>query len=77
MSHTYTTTPNLMSDALERAYAHAILTESQPLSLKKGLRTVGRALSRSAKFVGRVVTEVLNAQAEARARNMLHNRSPW
>lgn len=73
----YTTTPNLMSDALERAYAHAILTDSQPLSLKKGLRTVGRALSRGAKAVGRHIGAALNAQAEARARNMLRNRTYW
>ncbi|MGB6242922.1 MAG: hypothetical protein WBF69_10650 [Castellaniella sp.] len=77
MSYTYTTTPNLMSDALERAYANTVLTESRPLSLMKGLRSTGRALRRGAKAVGRGITAVLNAQAEARARNMLYNRSPW
>ncbi|MGB6006526.1 hypothetical protein [Castellaniella sp.] len=73
----YAHTPNLMSDALERAYAHTFLNETQPLSLKKGLRTVGRALSRGAKAVGRGIVAVINAQAEARARNMLYNRTPW
>ncbi|HET8598253.1 MAG TPA: hypothetical protein VFM22_10865 [Castellaniella sp.] len=73
----YAHAPNLMSDALERAYAHTILNESQPLSLMKGLRAVGRALNRGAKAVGRGVVAALNAQAEARARNMLYNRAHW
>lgn len=73
----YAFTSNLMSDALERAYSHAFLTETQPLSLKKGLRAVGRALSRGAKAVGRGIVVAINSQAEARARNMLYNRAPW
>lgn len=73
----YIVTPNLMSDALERAYANAVLTDSQPLSLKKGLRTAGRTLSRGAKAVGRHIAAALHAQAEARARNMLRNRTYW
>lgn len=73
----YVYTPNLMSDALERAYAHTILNESQPLPLMKGLRKAGRALRRGAKAVGRGLVNMINAQAEARARNMLYNRAPW
>jgi hypothetical protein len=75
MSYAYT--PNLMSDALERAYSHAFLSETQPLCLKKGLRTLGRALSRGAKTAGRGIVAAINAQAEARARNMLYNRAYW
>ncbi|MBV2180737.1 hypothetical protein [Castellaniella sp. MT123] len=75
MNHVYT--PNLMSDALERAYAYTILNESQPLGLTKGLRAAGRALRRGAKAVGRGVANMINAQAEARARNMLYNRTHW
>lgn len=75
MSHTYT--PNLLSDALERAYLDATFNESRPLSLKKGLRKVGHALARGTKAVGRWTVAAINAQAEARARNMLYNRAPW
>ncbi|MFT0532219.1 hypothetical protein ACMHYJ_05195 [Castellaniella hirudinis] len=72
------TTPSLMmSDALERAYAHTILSESQPLSLKKGLSAVGRTLRRGAKAFARGTAAVINAQAEARARSMQYTRSPW
>jgi len=74
---TYAYAPSLMSDALERAYSHAFLTDTQPLSLKKGLRAVGRALSRGAKATGRTVATILNDYAEIRARNMLHNRTYW
>ncbi|WP_322995678.1 hypothetical protein [Castellaniella sp.] len=72
------TTQNLMmSDALERAYAQTILSESESLSLKKGLLAVGRALRRGAKAFARSTAAVINAQAEARARSMQYTRSPW
>ncbi|MER1940995.1 hypothetical protein ABS755_09845 [Castellaniella sp. FW104-16D08] len=75
MSHTYT--PNLLSDSLERAYLHASLDESKPLSLQKGVRKVGRLLARGTRAFGRGVVVAINAHAEARARNMLYNRAPW
>ncbi|WP_323011919.1 hypothetical protein [Castellaniella sp.] len=72
------TTQNLMmSDALERAYAQTILSESESLSLKKGLFAAGRALRRGAKAFARGIAAVINAQAEARARSMQYTRSPW
>lgn len=39
-----THTPNLLSDALERAYSHSLLDAThQPLQVGKGIRTAGRA----------------------------------
>ncbi len=72
-----TYTPNLLSDALERAYSHSILSASQPLSLSKGARQAGRLLARAAAATGRFIASVINAQAEARARDMRYSRTPW
>ncbi|CAM5783466.1 hypothetical protein [Castellaniella caeni] len=73
----YVQTPNLLSDALERAYAHSILNESQPLSIGKGLKKIGHGLRRAAKAVGRGIASTINAQVEVRARNMLYKRLYW
>ncbi|MGA0583765.1 MAG: hypothetical protein ACO2ER_07650 [Castellaniella sp.] len=73
-----THTPNLLSDALERAYSYSLLDAThQPLQLGKGIRTVGRALGRAARATGRFIANVINAQAEARARDMRYSRTPW
>ncbi|MFV0284626.1 MAG: hypothetical protein ACK5JE_12705 [Castellaniella sp.] len=74
----YTTqTPNLLSDALERAYSLSALSASEPLSLGKAARTLGRTIGRGAAATGRFIASVINAQAEARARDMRYSRTPW
>ncbi|MGB7484456.1 hypothetical protein [Castellaniella ginsengisoli] len=75
MAATHTTT--LLSDALERAYSNSILSASQPLSLRKGIRRTGRLIGRAAVATGRFIASVINAQAEARARDMRFSRTPW
>ncbi|MGB3423910.1 MAG: hypothetical protein WBF84_01060 [Castellaniella sp.] len=72
-----TQTPNLLSDALERAYSQSILNASQPLSLSKIARRLGRTLGRAATATGRFIADAINAQAEARARAMDYTRTPW
>lgn len=73
-----THTPNLLSDALERAYSRSFLdTSYQPLQLGKAVRQLGRALKRAATATGRFIADAINAQAEARARDMHYTRTPW
>ncbi|GEM_PF-1405532 len=73
-----TQTPNLLSDALERAYSRSLLDAThQPLQLGKAARKAGRALGRAAAATGRFIASVINAQAEARARDMRYSRTPW
>lgn len=73
-----TQTPNLLSDALERAYSRSLLdTTQQPLQLGKAIRSLGRTLARAAAATGRFLANVINAQAEARARDMRYSRTPW
>ncbi|HET8703653.1 hypothetical protein [Castellaniella sp.] len=74
-----TQTPNLLSDALERAYSRSLLdtTRQQPLQLGKSIRGLGRAIGRATVATGRFIASVINAQAEARARDMRYSRTPW
>ena len=73
-----TQTPNLLSDALERAYSRSLLDATQqPLQLGKAIRSLGRLIGRGAAATGRFLANVLNAQAEARARDMRYSRTPW
>ncbi|MHA3904105.1 hypothetical protein ACTPOE_11275 [Castellaniella sp. WN] len=73
-----TQTPNLLSDALERAYSRSLLDATQqPLQLGKAIRGLGRTLGRAAVATGRFIANVINAQAEARARDMRYSRTPW
>jgi hypothetical protein len=73
-----TQTPNLLSDALERAYSRSLLdTSYQPLQLGKAARQLGRLIGRGAAATGRFIASVINAQAEARARDMRYSRTPW
>lgn len=66
-----------LSDAIERAYSHAIFDATRPLSLKKGIKKLGAGLWSAGKAVGRFVGDAINAQAEARARDMRYSRTPW
>ena len=73
-----TQTPNLLSDALERAYSRSLLdTQYQPLQLGKAARRLGRLIGRGTTATGRFIASVINAQAEARARDMRYSRTPW
>lgn len=81
-------TPNsmLLSDALERAYS-ATTRRSSPRAhhsascmLKaagRALGTTGRALRHAARATGHFIGDVINAQAEARARSQRYSRTPW
>jgi len=72
-----TQTPNLLSDALERAYSQSYFYNAQPLSLTKIAQQLGRAVTRAAVATGRFMAAAINAQAEARARDMRYTRAPW
>lgn len=76
---TYTSAQHtmLLSDALERAYSFAILNATHPLSVGNGIKVVGRGLRRAALATGHFVADVINAQAEARARDQRYSRTPW
>lgn len=74
----HASTPHLqMSDALERAYGNFALDATRPLCLKSGLRKVGASLWHAGKAAGRFLGDAINAQAEARARDMRYSRTPW
>jgi hypothetical protein len=67
----------LFSDALERAYMHATLSDSRPLSITRGI-------VKSARFVGRIGAKVLRivgrhmaALNDARARDVRFTHSQW
>ena len=66
-------TPNLLSDALERAYSQSYFYNVQPLSLSK----IAHKLGRAAAATGRFIAAAINAQAEARAAAMHYTRTPW
>ena len=72
-----TQTPNLLSDALERAYSQSFFYNAQPVSLSQTAHQLGRVLARAAATTGRFVAAAINAQAEARARDMRYTRAPW
>ena len=75
MQATYT--PNLLSDALERAYSQSYFYNVQPLSLTKAAHKLGRAVARATVATGRFIAAAINAQAEARAAAMQYTRTPW
>ncbi len=66
-----------MSDAFERAYASSVLNESEPLDAGKHLRKLGGLLRRGLTRVSRTINNVINAQAEARARDQRYSRTAW
>ncbi|MFA7438135.1 hypothetical protein [Castellaniella sp.] len=66
-----------LSDALERAYSNFAFDAPQPLCLKSGLKKLGASLWHAGKAAGRFLGEAINAQAEARARDMRYSRTPW
>lgn len=81
-------TPNsmLLSDALERAYNDATILRSSSRVPSAGcmlraaghaLGATGRTLGRAARATGRFIGNVINAQAEARARSQRYTRTPW
>jgi hypothetical protein len=72
-----TQTPNLLSDALERAYSQSFFYSAQPVSLSQTAHKLGRVLARAAVATGRFIAAAINAQAEARARDMRYTRAPW
>lgn len=69
----YGNTPALFSDALERAYSQAVMDTSESLSIKDMAKSIARGAKRAARAIG----EVINAQAEARARDARYSRTQW
>lgn len=67
----------LLTDSREREYAHLVYNEMRPLSLSAGLCAVGRAIHKVTSACTRKVAEVVNAQAEARARDQRFSRTAW
>lgn len=61
---------SLLSDALERNYSNNAYNGYEPLSLKQGMLKVAKTLGKAAKATGRFLADAINAQAEARARDM-------
>ncbi|HUH40896.1 MAG TPA: hypothetical protein VL024_08500 [Castellaniella sp.] len=73
----YGNTPALFSDALERAYTQAVMDTSESLSIKDMLRSTARFTKRAVVATGRLIGEIINAQAEARARDAYYSRAQW
>ncbi len=73
----YGNTPALFSDALERAYSQAIMDTSDSLSIKDMLVGIARGAKRAGARVARGIGEIINAQAEARARDARYSRTQW
>jgi hypothetical protein len=70
-------TPNLLSDAIERAYSYSLQNAVPPLALDKVFAKIGRAISGAFFATGRFIARAINAQAEARAQAMRYTRTPW
>lgn len=66
-----------MSDAFERAYAASLRDTFEPSRSGQLLRKLGHGLRRALKAVSRSINDVLNAQAEARARDQRYSHTPW
>lgn len=67
----------LLSDAMERAYIHATLSDTQPLSITRGLIKVGKTVG---KFSARVLRSGIRHMAalnDARARDVRFTHSQW
>lgn len=77
MVHTSIQNPMLLPDAVERAYSMTFMNDTRALSLRHGLRAAGRAARRAAVATGRFVADVINAQAEARARDQRYSHTAW
>ncbi|MER1968018.1 hypothetical protein [Castellaniella sp. GW247-6E4] len=73
----YGNTPALFSDALERAYTQAVMDTSESLSIKDMVKSIARGAKRIGSRTARTIGEVINAQAEARARDARYSRSQW
>lgn len=61
---------SLLSDAFERDFSNNAYQGHEPLSLKQGILKVGKFISKAARATGRFMADAINAQAEARARDM-------
>lgn len=70
-------TPTLLSDALERAYMQATLSDTQPLSITRGIIKVVKVVG---KFSARVLRSGIRHMAalnDARARDVRFTHSQW
>ncbi len=66
---------SLISDSLERSYSNFVMDNgAQPLSFKRGLRRIGAGTLKAAKASAKFLGEAINAQAEARVRDISHRR---
>lgn len=61
---------SMLSDALERDYSNNIYQGNRPVSLKQGFLKVAAVVVSAAKVCSRFMADAINAQAEARARDM-------
>lgn len=70
-------TPTLLSDALERAYMQATISDTQPLSITRGIIKVGKVVG---KFCARILRSGIRHMAalnDARARDVRFTHSQW
>ena len=61
---------SMLSDSLERDYSNNVYQENRPVSLKQGFFKVAKVIAKAAKATSRFMAAAINAQAEARARDM-------
>lgn len=73
----YGETRVLFSDALERAYSQAAMDTSDSISIRDTLGAAGRMIKRGLSRFARFSADVINAQAEARARCIRYHGGYW
>lgn len=69
--------PTLLSDALERNYIQATLSDTQPLSIKRGIVRVAKAIAKLGAAILRSGVRHMTALNEARARDVRFTHSQW
>lgn len=70
-------TPTLLSDALERAYIQATLSDTRPLSITRGIIKLGKLIGKFSVRALRSVARHMAALNDARARDVRFTHSQW
>lgn len=70
-------TPTLLSDALERAYTQATLSDTRPLSITRGTIKLAKVIGKFSARVLRTVVRHMAALNDARARDVRFTHSQW
>ncbi|MBV6272525.1 hypothetical protein KVP09_06300 [Alcaligenaceae bacterium CGII-47] len=70
-------TPAQLSDALERAYMQATLTNTEPVSITRGITKAGKGIGRFGARIVRSIGRHMAALNDARARDVRYTHSQW